>query len=219
MARLEGLTAGYVNDAQWFKRPPVAGRAGRERSEHGLSVVVTRGTMRMMSADDALARGRAAFIREAWSDACRELTAAGAQAPLDPDDLDCLATAAYLVGDDEASTDARARAHAGFLERGDPVRAARSAFWLAFSSPGQAIKPRASRRVARARAAADRRMRPRLRRTGFLLCALGFRAGHRGRRGARARGVRGGCSDRHAGSAIPTSPPLRGTARPAASFA
>jgi aryl-alcohol dehydrogenase-like predicted oxidoreductase len=25
MARLEGLTAQYVNDAQWFKRPPVAG--------------------------------------------------------------------------------------------------------------------------------------------------------------------------------------------------
>jgi len=25
MARLEGLTAGYVADAQWFKKPPVAG--------------------------------------------------------------------------------------------------------------------------------------------------------------------------------------------------
>jgi aryl-alcohol dehydrogenase-like predicted oxidoreductase len=25
MARLEGLTTGYVADAQWFKKPPVAG--------------------------------------------------------------------------------------------------------------------------------------------------------------------------------------------------
>jgi hypothetical protein len=30
MARLEGLTAGYVADAQWFKRPPPAGQPAED---------------------------------------------------------------------------------------------------------------------------------------------------------------------------------------------
>src|SRR5215467_6801694 len=77
--------------------------------------------------------GRAAFERGAWSESYRLLTAADAQNPLDPSDLDRLATAAYLIGEDGASVQARTRAHAGFLERGEPIRAARSAIWLAFT--------------------------------------------------------------------------------------
>ena len=49
------------------------------------------------------------------------------------DDLERLAVAAYLVGDDAGSVQARSRAHAAFLERGDRRRAARNAFWLAFT--------------------------------------------------------------------------------------
>ena len=60
------------------------------------------------------------------------LTAADAAAPLGPDNLNPLATAAYLIGEDEASVQLRTRAHAGFLERGDTIRAAASALWLAF---------------------------------------------------------------------------------------
>jgi DNA-binding CsgD family transcriptional regulator len=85
-----------------------------------------------MSATTARALGRAAFDREAWAEACAHLRAADQIGALEPDDLDRLATAAYLVGDDAASADARARAHTVFLERGEPIRAARSAFWLAF---------------------------------------------------------------------------------------
>lgn len=86
-----------------------------------------------MTATEALARGRAAFVQEAWSEAYTRLAAADGLAPLEPDDLDRLATAAYLIGADAASADARTRAHNGFLERGEKTRAARSAFWLAFS--------------------------------------------------------------------------------------
>lgn len=86
-----------------------------------------------MRGDATHARGQAAFAREAWPEACRELAAADAAAPLDPDDLDRLASAAFLIGDDATSADARTRAHAGHLARGDAVAAAGSAFWQFFA--------------------------------------------------------------------------------------
>ena len=52
--------------------------------------------------------------------------------PLQGEELEQLATAAYLAGRDEESEELRARAHRAFLERGDRERAAFSAFWLAF---------------------------------------------------------------------------------------
>ena len=51
---------------------------------------------------------------------------------LQAEDLERLATAAYLGGRDEESEELRARAHRAFLERGDREQAAFSAFWLAF---------------------------------------------------------------------------------------
>ena len=52
--------------------------------------------------------------------------------PLEPDDLERLATAAYLVGRDDESTGPGERAHHSAWTRGDAARAARCAFWLAF---------------------------------------------------------------------------------------
>src|SRR5678815_210214 len=51
---------------------------------------------------------------------------------LQAEELERLATTAYLLGRDEESEDLRVRAHRAFLERGDGERAAWSAFWLAF---------------------------------------------------------------------------------------
>jgi DNA-binding CsgD family transcriptional regulator len=48
------------------------------------------------------------------------------------EELEQLATTAYLKGRDEESEAFRVRAHRAFLERGDRERAAWSAFWLAF---------------------------------------------------------------------------------------
>ena len=81
----------------------------------------------------ALARGRDAFQREAWSDARTLLAQADREAPLEPDDLDRLATAAFLIGEEAASIDARTRAHQGFVERGETLRAVRSAYFLLLS--------------------------------------------------------------------------------------
>ena len=60
------------------------------------------------------------------------LEAADRDAPLEPEDLERLATAAYLMGRDDESEAFRARAHQTFLDRGDHEGAARSACWLAF---------------------------------------------------------------------------------------
>lgn len=80
---------------------------------------------------DALDRGRESFGRHAWADAFAELSGADREAPLELDDLERLAVAAYLVGADGESDDAWLRAHHECLRRGDVVRAARCAGWLA----------------------------------------------------------------------------------------
>ena len=49
----------------------------------------------------ALERGRESFDRKAWADSYRLLQAAEQDGPLEPEDLERLATAAYLMGRDE----------------------------------------------------------------------------------------------------------------------
>ncbi len=131
--------------------------------------------IRSMAAHDALSRGRAAFDRNDWPEALRELGAADGRGELGPDDLDCLATAAYLVGEDAASADARARAHAAFLQRGDLVAAARSAFWQAFAFLDRpASRAQAGGWLARAQRVLDECGRDCAER-GLLFCMLGIR--------------------------------------------
>jgi ATP/maltotriose-dependent transcriptional regulator MalT len=84
------------------------------------------------TAAEALARGRECFDRRAWSDAFAELSAADRDAPLEPEDLGRLATAAYLTGSDEVSVQVWERAHQELLRQGDVPQAARSAGWLIF---------------------------------------------------------------------------------------
>jgi DNA-binding CsgD family transcriptional regulator len=81
---------------------------------------------------DARARGRDRFDRRAWADAFAELSAADREAPLDPEDLERLAMAAYLLGRDDDSVEVWERAHRALLRRGDEERAARCAGWMVF---------------------------------------------------------------------------------------
>lgn len=85
-----------------------------------------------MNRADALDRGRESFEHQAWGDAYTQLSAADQETPLEPEDLERLATATYLVGRDADSEAIWARAHQGFLARGDAQRAARCALWLGF---------------------------------------------------------------------------------------
>jgi DNA-binding CsgD family transcriptional regulator len=86
--------------------------------------------MAMAQGEHALDGGRAAFGRQAWGDAYAQLSAADRQAPLELDDLERLAVAAYLVGRDEDSIDIWARAHHECVRLGDSVGAARCALRL-----------------------------------------------------------------------------------------
>ena len=127
-----------------------------------------------MTGTGALSRGRAAFAREAWSEAYQQLTAADGTTPLEAEDLERLATAAFLVGEDAASIDARTRAHHGFLARGDAIAAGRNAVKLAFTMFDRpAVQAQAAGWVARARRLFDECATDCADR-GFLLCAEAF---------------------------------------------
>jgi DNA-binding CsgD family transcriptional regulator/tetratricopeptide (TPR) repeat protein len=105
----------------------------------------------MPAAADTLDRGRESYGRHAWADAVAALSAADAASALDPEDLVLLATATYLIGHDDESTDLFERAHHDFLGRGDVEAAARCAFWLAFFLLGGGQLERGGGWVARGR--------------------------------------------------------------------
>src|SRR4029453_19291747 len=127
-----------------------------------------------MTGIGALARGRDAFERQAWSEACQQLMTADAETPLGAEDLDSLATAAFLVGEDTVCVDALTRAHQGFLERDHPIRSARCAVWLSFAMfERPALQSQATGWVARARRIFDECATDCAER-GFLLCAEAF---------------------------------------------
>ena len=86
----------------------------------------------MMGGDGELARGREAAARLAWADAYTALSLADSSSSLAGEDLELLATAAYLLGRVEDCLRALQRAQQLHAERGDLRRAARCAFWLAF---------------------------------------------------------------------------------------
>ncbi len=79
---------------------------------------------------DALQHGRERFARHVWREAYRSLVSADQATPLDVDDLDRLATSAYLTGRDLEFHRYIERLHRTHVDRGDPQRAARCAFWL-----------------------------------------------------------------------------------------
>jgi DNA-binding NarL/FixJ family response regulator len=76
--------------------------------------------------------GREAFRHHAWRKAYSHLSAADREASLAPEDLEWLAIAAELVGNETESIDHWTRAHNKYLRRGDLPGAARCAFWLSF---------------------------------------------------------------------------------------
>jgi DNA-binding CsgD family transcriptional regulator len=108
-----------------------------------------------MTNGDALDSGLAAYARSAWSEACALLALADGQTALEPGQLEQLATAAYLAGEDAASSDGWARAHQAHLNRGDSRRAARCAFWLAFGLLSRGETARAGGWLARAQRLLD----------------------------------------------------------------
>ena len=79
---------------------------------------------------DLRERGRFAYRKREWANACALLSAADRESPLEPDDLELWVTAAYLTGRDDTGDDLSARA-CRECAGDDPARAARHAFRLA----------------------------------------------------------------------------------------
>jgi len=100
--------------------------------------------------DGELARGREAGRRLAWADAYTALSLADRSSPLAAEDLELLATAAYLLGRVAECHQALLRAHHAYAENSDPRRAARCVFWVAFTLLLQGDLAQASGWLARA---------------------------------------------------------------------
>jgi DNA-binding NarL/FixJ family response regulator len=83
-----------------------------------------------VSSDPDVRRGRDAVARRSWLDAHDALAEADTQTPLAADDLELLATAAYMLGRDEEFLAAMERAHHAHLGEGRPLRGARCGFWI-----------------------------------------------------------------------------------------
>ncbi|MGH7693557.1 MAG: DNA-binding response regulator, partial [Gemmatimonadaceae bacterium] len=65
-----------------------------------------------------LEQGRTAYGRQKWADAYSSLSAADREEPLQPEDLERLATSAYLVGKDAEGLDLLVRLHNEYLKAG-----------------------------------------------------------------------------------------------------
>lgn len=79
-----------------------------------------------------LDRGRQLYRQRAWADAYQALSLADRETPLEAEDLDLLAMAAYLTGRDDEYLSTLERAHHAHFSAGQCARAVRSAFWLGF---------------------------------------------------------------------------------------
>jgi len=79
---------------------------------------------------DDLERGRAAYERRAWQDAYESLSTADEAAALGAEDLELLATSAYMLGRDDEYLSVLERAHHAYLEASDHPAAFRCAFWV-----------------------------------------------------------------------------------------
>lgn len=104
-----------------------------------------------------LERGRQAHGRAAWGDAYAQLSAADQEAPLEVDDLQCLAMAAYLTGRDGSAVEVWGRAHHGLLAQGTVgvPRAVRCAFWAGVALIGRGQHAQAGGWFARAQRLLD----------------------------------------------------------------
>jgi DNA-binding CsgD family transcriptional regulator len=107
----------------------------------------------------------------AWADAYQAFLLADQQAPLAADDLELLAMAAYLIGQDEQYLKVLERAYNAYCDTRETPRAARCAFWLGFRLLMRGETGRATGWFSRARRLLERDVRECAER-GYLLTPL-----------------------------------------------
>ena len=128
---------------------------------------------------DGIGRARDAFNKQAWRRAYDELSAAAVAEPLEVDDLERLASAAYLAGLSDESRSAWISAHEKCAHVGDVARAVRCAFWLAFALLNAGDLARGGGWVDRAQRLLDDRKIDSVER-GYLRYAAALRAAFSG---------------------------------------
>jgi DNA-binding CsgD family transcriptional regulator len=128
---------------------------------------------------DSIGHARDAFNRQAWRRAYDELSAVAVTDPLEVDDLERLASAAYLAGLSDESRSAWISAHEKSAHIGDVARAVRCAFWLAFALLNAGDVARGGGWIDRAQRLLDERRIDCVER-GHLRYAAGLRAAFSG---------------------------------------
>lgn len=104
----------------------------------------------------AVSRGREACARREWAHGFRTLAKADREESLAPQDLELLATAAYMLGRDDDHLEHLKRAHRGHLDAGDPRLASRCAFWAGINLAMRGQSTHAAGWFGRARRAVER---------------------------------------------------------------
>jgi len=108
---------------------------------------------------DALAelqRGRDLYASEAWAHAYDALSAADSSDLLEADDLELLATCAYMIGHEEDYFSFLERAHRAHLAAGHDLAALRCAFWVGVNLARRGEMGRAGGWLGRAQRLLDR---------------------------------------------------------------
>lgn len=127
----------------------------------------------MVDAVDVLERARESYRRRAWADAYESLSRAGDASPLEAEDLELLATSAYMLGRDDEWMSILERAHHGYLDADEPLRAVRCAFWIGTNLALRGEMARATGWLGRAQRLLEREERDCVER-GYLLLPVMF---------------------------------------------
>jgi DNA-binding CsgD family transcriptional regulator len=95
-------------------------------------------------------RGREAYAQRGWADAFSSFSRADESRPLEADDLELLAVAAYMLGHVEDFFRNLERAHQAHLADGETIKAARAAVYVGMNLAAQGDMARAGGWLARA---------------------------------------------------------------------
>ncbi len=133
----------------------------------------------MVDASAELSKGRDAFARSAWAEARAALAAADGEASLEGSDLELLANATYMLGEEGESLGLLERAHRAHLDRGEPLAAVRCAFWIGVTLASHGEIAQAGGWLGRARRILEREGGDRVE-AGYLLLPTVFEQEARG---------------------------------------
>lgn len=132
-----------------------------------------------MATRTAVEVGRAAYSTGAWSEAYESLARADRESALAANDLELLATSAYMLGHEGEYRELLERAHRAHLDAGQEVSALRCAFWIGLTLASHGEIARASGWLRRARRLLERQGGDRVER-GYLLLPAVFESEARG---------------------------------------